>query len=180
MSNKGLLKGLLGNYRTSGAIAFSGKALVNCMVNKVDFDKAKVIVEFGPGNGCITRELLKRMRPDAVLYTFEVNKFFCDELNIWNDKRMTVVNDVAQSAAAHLDGLQPDYIVSALPFGIFSESLCQEIMESIQQLSLPKTRFVQFSYSPVQRNRYSKVFKHIKMDFTLMNIPPAFVFSCHN
>jgi len=36
-------------------------------VRGIDFAHARVIVEFGVGTGCVTREILRRMRPDARL-----------------------------------------------------------------------------------------------------------------
>ena len=39
----------------------------------MDFDKARVILEFGPGGGVFTRHLLKQMHPDAKLIAIENN-----------------------------------------------------------------------------------------------------------
>ncbi len=43
---------------------------------RVDWQKAKVVVEYGPGVGTITQEVLKRMRPDATLIAIELNPNF--------------------------------------------------------------------------------------------------------
>ena len=47
---------------------------------QIDWDRSRVLVEFGPGVGTITREALKRMRPDAVLLAIELNKDFVQYL----------------------------------------------------------------------------------------------------
>ena len=56
-----------------GSLIPSSRFLVNDVLNQVDWDKARVIVEYGPGVGTITQEILKRMRPDAVLLALELN-----------------------------------------------------------------------------------------------------------
>ena len=45
----------------------SSKGLVRRVLDKMDFAKARVFVEFGAGEGCYTRELAKRLAPDAKL-----------------------------------------------------------------------------------------------------------------
>ncbi len=59
-----------------GSVIPSSPFLVNDMLAEVDWNRARVIVEFGPGVGTITREALKRMRRDAVLIVIELNEDF--------------------------------------------------------------------------------------------------------
>ena len=46
------------------------------MLEPINFSNAKCIVEFGPGTGSITKELLNKMPKDALLLVFEINKEF--------------------------------------------------------------------------------------------------------
>ena len=55
-----------------GSLIPSSRFLVNDVLNQVDWDKARVIVEYGPGVGGITAEILRRMRPDARLIAIEI------------------------------------------------------------------------------------------------------------
>src|SRR5271154_3563598 len=57
-----------------GSVVPSSKFLVKDLMAEVDWDRARVLVEFGPGVGTLTREILKRMRPDAVLVAIELNE----------------------------------------------------------------------------------------------------------
>ena len=50
-----------------GSIVPSSPFLVNDVLAQVDWEKARVVVEYGPGVGTITQQILKRMRPDATL-----------------------------------------------------------------------------------------------------------------
>src|ERR1700737_2399803 len=59
-----------------GSVIPSSRFLVNDLLHQVNWEKARVIVEYGPGVGTITQEVLKRMRPDAVLVAIELNEEF--------------------------------------------------------------------------------------------------------
>ncbi len=64
-----------------GSLIPSSRFLVNDVLNQVDWNKARVIVEYGPGVGTMTQEILKRMRPDAVLLALELNEEFVNFLH---------------------------------------------------------------------------------------------------
>lgn len=170
---------LLKSFRTSGAVAFSSPRLVKKIIGNIDFSQASRIIELGPGNGCITTDLLQLMRIDATLYAFEVNKKFCDDLELLKDPRLKVYNESAAHIREHVgydshDGIT--YIVSSIPFGILPEAECDKIMHSIHEISDEKTTFIQYSYSIIQYRRYKKYFPQLKVQFELINIPPAFIF----
>src|SRR5437773_11065679 len=52
----------------------SSRALVERVASKIDFDRARVIAEYGPGEGVHSRALAQRMRPNAQLLLFELDK----------------------------------------------------------------------------------------------------------
>ena len=54
--------------RTTGAIFPSSKKLACKMIESIDFNNCECIVEFGPGTGAFTEELLKR--PKNILDLF--------------------------------------------------------------------------------------------------------------
>ena len=47
------------------SIVPSSKALVERVADKIDFDRARVIAEYGPGEGVHSRAIARRMSPDA-------------------------------------------------------------------------------------------------------------------
>src|ERR1700751_4473580 len=72
-----------------GSIVPSSRFLVKDLMNQIDWNRARIVVEFGPGVGTITRELLKRMRPDATLVVIELNEEFVQYLaNSIHDPRL--------------------------------------------------------------------------------------------
>src|SRR5579864_9820821 len=62
--------------RMLGSIVPSSRFLIKQLLEPMDFGRARVIVEYGPGVGGITREVLQRMRPDGVLIAIEMNPDF--------------------------------------------------------------------------------------------------------
>src|ERR1700680_5073157 len=81
------------------AIVPSSKALVERVADKIDFDRARVIAEYGPGEGVHSREIARRMRSDAQLLLFELDSAFSRDLRrqFAGDHRVHVLN---QDAAA--------------------------------------------------------------------------------
>ena len=61
-----------------GSIIPSSRYLVNNLLSRIDWPNAKVIVEYGPGIGNMTQEILKRMSPDAILVAIEMNPEFVE------------------------------------------------------------------------------------------------------
>src|SRR5207253_11432887 len=58
----------------------SSQALVERVASKVEFDRARGIAEYGPGEGVHARALSLRMRPDAEFLLFELDPVFLREL----------------------------------------------------------------------------------------------------
>ena len=60
--------------RTIGAIAPSSRKLANRMLQPIDFKKAKVIVEYGPGSGVFTQQVLQQInRNKTIFFGLELN-----------------------------------------------------------------------------------------------------------
>lgn len=103
-----------------GSLIPSSRFLVNKVLNEVDWARARVFLEYGPGVGTFTTEILRRMRPDAVLIALETNADFVRFLRgRVRDERLHVVHASAADADAALAGLnlrQADYVISGIPY----------------------------------------------------------------
>ena len=64
-----------------GAVAPSSKFLMKKRLKSVDFSKAKVIVELGPGTGVFTKGILDKMTDDAKLFSFELTSSSTNKSN---------------------------------------------------------------------------------------------------
>ena len=104
--------------RMIGSLIPSSRRLIDRILSKVDWSRARVIVEYGPGVGTITREILGRMRPDAMLLAIEMNEDFAEYLkHNLRDPRLRVVRGSAADARELLLGFgfeAADYVISGI------------------------------------------------------------------
>lgn len=171
----------LKNIKTVGTVTFSSKHLVKKLIGPIDFSTAKIIIELGAGNGCITKGLLEKMRPDAILLAFEINPSFCEMLREINDPRLKVIEDSAEFMEKYLEeqgSKYADYIVSALPMVMLPKELSTTIIHLIKKVLKPGSLYLQISYSKLRFKRFVNIFDHTKTKYVIRNVPPAFVFIC--
>lgn len=171
----------IANIRTSGTIAPSSAFLVRRLLDGVDFARARHIVELGVGTGCVTREILRRMRPDARLLCLEINPVFVELCSGIRDPRLTLMEACATDLPdilerEGLDGV--DAVVSSLPLSIMDDELVERILDVSRDSLRPGGRFLQYQYSLSQRARLDRRYQDVGVGFTVLNVPPAFVYSC--
>lgn len=183
MSKKKFFNAFLKQGKDIGAVAPSSKYLVSKMVEPIDFSTVKCIVEFGPGTGSITMELLKRMPADAVLLAFEINKEFIVLLQKIEDPRLKVISDSAENLEEYLKENKldrVDYIVSSLPMAMIPNGIVKNILHVVKKVLRSDGLFIQYQYSLNAYRKLKNTFKKVELNFTPMNLPPAFVFICNN
>jgi phospholipid N-methyltransferase len=146
------------------------------MLKPVDFSKAKVIVELGAGTGVFTRAILKRMRKDARLFVFEINPAFVNQLKTIKDKRMTLLAKPAEQLSRHVP--RADAVISALPLMAFPQKSVQKILAEVKKVLTPEGIYVQFQYGIKSLKLLKRIFADVTLDFTPLNVPPAFVYRC--
>ena len=69
-------KNFLQHPKMLGSLIPSSRFLIDRLLSRVDWKRARTIVEYGPGVGTITAHILSRMSPDARLVVFEMNEDF--------------------------------------------------------------------------------------------------------
>ncbi len=175
----------ISSFRTTGTIRPSSKFLIRNCLKDLDFENAKLILEFGAGNGCITESLLERMDEDCILVSFEINdKFFkhC-ERKFSQDKRLHLVQKSALDFIETIDNIseiQPDIIISSLPLSLLGDEQTSYLLGMVKDHLNSNGCFVQYQYSIGKLKMLKANFGNINTDFTLRNLPPAFVYQCSN
>ena len=165
-----------------GSILPSSRFLVNDIMGRIDWERARVVVEFGPGVGTITREVLKRMRPDAVLLVIELNEDFVEYLRATiRDPRLRIVH----GSAAHVrrvlaeQGIAPaDYIISSLPYSLLPEAIRQEIVTESRHALKSQGSLLVFQYNRRVLPYLKSSFSSVKLNVQFFNILPALIFHC--
>jgi phospholipid N-methyltransferase len=174
----GYIRAFLRHPITTGSVKPSSRYLIKKMLAPIEFSSAKTIIELGPGNGCITKELLKKMHPESKLISIEINPKFAKQLEKINNPQLEILVADAASLPSLLAkrGLTPDYIVSGVPLGAMKKKDVLAIMSAIKE-STTTGKFIQFQYTL----RWHKVFNEYfdtSISYTPLNIPPAFVYTC--
>ncbi|MFC4873948.1 class I SAM-dependent methyltransferase [Negadavirga shengliensis] len=180
MNKSSLFKELFTNIKTTGAITFSSKSLVNKMLSFANFRGAKTIVELGGGDGSITKGIIDRMDDDATLLVFEISENFCKNLKKqFRGENVKIICDSAENMDKYLEGRTIDLILSSLPFSLIPKETRSMIYKKSSQFLKPHGFFIQICYSYLLRFQFASYFRSIRTAFTLKNFPPAFIIICN-
>lgn len=165
-----------------GSVVPSSRFLIERVLGEIDWQRADVIVEYGPGVGTFTRQILKRMRSDAVLVVLETNPEFVDFLcGSIADPRLHVVHgsaaDVRRALAERgLEGA--DYVISGIPFSTLPEELRVQIVQATHEALRPAGAFLVYQFSAKVHSYLEKAFGRVNREFEPLNVPPAQLFFC--
>ncbi|WP_021029145.1 class I SAM-dependent methyltransferase [Litchfieldella anticariensis] len=168
--------------RMLGSIIPSSPFLVRRLLDQVDWARARVIVEYGPGVGTITREILRRMHPDALLVVVETNQDFVAFLHdSLPDPRLQVVHG---SAADICDTLvereleSADYVIAGIPFSTMPTPICEAVLRSTHQVLSPSGALLIYQFSPKVLPHLQNVFSEVRHGFEPLNVLPAQLYYC--
>lgn len=170
----------LKNIHKTGTVHPSSRFLIRKMLQDIDFRKPLFMVEFGPGQGCITEEILKRMQPGSRLICFELNRAFQKHLQkkFKADARIKIIHGNALDFGLVINSEPVDAFISGLPISLMKQSDLDKLLHAVSASLTPDGKFVQFQYSPHRLSSVRKYFSKVRVRFTFRNVPPAFIYSC--
>jgi phospholipid N-methyltransferase len=165
-----------------GSVIPSSRFLIEEVLEHVDWERARVVVEYGPGVGNFTGEILRRMRPDSTLIVVETNREFVRFLRrSFSDARLQVVH----GSAAEVDQIltqrgkaRADYIISGIPFSTMPADLRESILKSTHAALDPTGAFLVYQFSARVLPDLRRIFGHVECSFQPLNILPAQMFFC--
>ena len=168
--------------RMLGSIVPSSRFLIRQLLGPVDWTRARVIVEYGPGVGVITAEVLRRMRADAILIAIEMNPDFVSHLrDTFEDSRLRVVEGSAESVDEILRRFgrtRADYIISGIPFSTIPAPLRERILRKTCDLLAPGGAFLVYQFSTRVLPDLKRIFGYVARRFEPLNVLPAHLFFC--
>ncbi|MEM1226905.1 MAG: hypothetical protein AAGJ40_14505 [Planctomycetota bacterium] len=172
-----------------GAIAPSSEALVETMVEWIQWQSATGVVEYGPGTGVFTSEIVKRLRPDAKFMAIErarelatLTRQRCPGVTVHEASAADVGDLMVQAGMQHADA-----IICGLPWASFPDVLQRSIMEATWRAMPTGGQFATFAYwqgvaLPAGRRFHRLLiesFTSVQRSRTVWrNLPPAFVYRC--
>ena len=172
----------LNKPKTVGAITPSSKHLTKKILSFVDFKKeGLVLLEYGPGTGPFTSEIVKYLKPTDQLIVIELNpKFATDLKEKFKDyKNVKIHEDCVANTQKILDkeGIKKvDYIISGIPFSSLPKDVTEDILINTKSIMSNTTIFLTFQYSKFKKESFEKYFEIIDVKFVFRNIPSAFIF----
>jgi len=176
------------DWRATGAVAPSSRALASRVVELAGVRDAKHILELGPGTGPFTAAVQQAMSEDARYLGLELNGMFVKRLR----ERFSNMQFEAVAAQEYdFDGfLQPDEsfdcIISGLPWTAFPPSLQTAILDHALTRLKPGGRMVTFAYTAFHLLPAGRHFAELlagrcaslERSRTIWgNVPPAFVYT---
>jgi phospholipid N-methyltransferase len=160
----------------------SSRFLIRELLAPIDWKRAHVIVEYGPGVGGITAEVLRRMRSDATLIAIEMNPDFVSYLRgALRDPRLRVVEASAESVDEILRRCgytQADYIISGIPFSTIPAPLRERILRRTRAALAPGGAFLVYQFSTRVLEDLRRIFGVVARKFEPLNVLPAHLFIC--
>ncbi len=174
------LRGFIKHPVMVGSVIPSSKALIDKMLDPVDWANCRLFVEYGPGVGTFTEHVLERMGPEATLIAIDTNADFTQYLRRkFADSRLFAVTGSAADVGqiiADCGFEQADYILSGLPFSTLPEGIGPRIAQETAAALRPGGCFLVYQFSPKVRDFLVPHFDRVERGFEWINIPPAQLF----
>ena len=165
-----------------GSVIPSSRFLIREVLDPIHWGRAHVIVEYGPGVGTITGEILQRMRPNATLIAIETNPDFVRYLrSAYPDARLRVVQGSAADVRTILreHGFESaSYIISGIPFSTLPAPARERILRDTRAALEPGGSFLVYQFSARVLADLKRIFGDVQRGFQLLNILPAHLFFC--
>jgi phospholipid N-methyltransferase len=171
-------KRVLANPARIGYIVPSSPFLIRRTAGLMDFSQDLTVVELGPGEGCHTRRIARRMSAGSRLVLIELDPHLASHLGrqFSHDPRVRVVQADAMMLAETLAELgisAPDYIVSGIPFTIMERETRESMLANIARAMGEETRFILYQASTRISNH--SLFDLVRREHCLLNVPPLHV-----
>lgn len=164
--------------RKVGALTMSSRFVIKNVLKHVP-NTLRTIIEYGPGNGVLTRALLKRMSPKGKFFAIETNAQFIKTLRGIGDPRLEIIHGNAHDAAVPVakdNHWQVDLVVSSIPVWSMDSADRFKMVRTIYDMLAPDGSFIAFhQYQPFLFAPMKKIFGAATLKFELRNIPPCFI-----
>lgn len=174
------IKVALKDYKV-GAFTISSRFAVSHILQELG-KSASFLIEYGAGDGVITRDLVSRIPLYGKVVAVELNEHFLPDLRKIDDERLIVLQeDVAKLSHRLLELGLPriDAVISGIPFSFFNPKTRERIVRDTAKALAPGGRFIIYQYSPLLFPILKKYFSHVKMRLEPRNLPPYFIMTAY-
>lgn len=177
MSKFDFIKTAVKDYKVA-ALTPSSKYVVRRVLKEIK-PRHKFIVEYGPGDGVITKKILSVLPADGRLVVVELNGDFINGLRQINDGRLLIIHDDVQNISYRLKNLdipRIDVVVSGIPFSLIKSDKRKEIIVNTAQALQPQGIFIVYQTSPLILPILKQCFNgSVRWHFEPRNLVPYFI-----
>ncbi len=179
---------LICHPRQTSMLVPSSSSLADVMVVSDKIERAKTVVELGPGTGAFTYKI-HELCSDKLFFAMELNSDFVamlkskiPNLKIYNDSAGNIKNYLNLHNAE-----STDLVISSLPWASFSPRLQNKLLACIRRSLCKGGEFITYSYVHTHLFPHTQKFKRVlyrhfsevkTSKIVWKNIPPAFAYYC--
>jgi len=176
------LKQWVRNPREIGSVTPSSRFLTREVVEPIKASQARLVVELGPGTGVFTQALLAALPADGKVLAIDTNASFVEHLRrTIPDRRLTAVHASAEEVdrlVAEAGWPAADAIISGIPYSLLPRPVMFGILRAARRALREDGLFIGYQYSRMLRPHLLDFFGNVHYRSLLLNLPPAFVYSC--
>lgn len=179
-----MMRAFLTQGKRIASFAPSSRSMARKLLDGIDWDKARSIVELGAGTGPITAEMVRRAHPKARLVVIELDPVLCGRLRErFRDAPNVevVLGDATKFGELLAERGIPkvDHVLSGLPLPSFPAAARDAILEVSARTIANGGTFRQLTVMPlIYYKMYRRYFADVRFRFVPFNLPPGGVYVC--
>lgn len=170
-------RGFVENPGMVASVVPSSQATIKAMLAKVDWDRCKLFVEYGPGVGTFTTRILDCLPPDGRLLAIDTNPRFVDFLRkTIDDPRLEVVLGSASDVESIVQASghkHADYVISGLPFSSLPDDVAKGIVAATYAVLRNGGAFMTYQFRPTAHDLTAARVDRTDKGLALFNVPPC-------
>lgn len=163
-----------------GALTPSSKRFVKDVMKRVPKETTQTIVEYGAGEGVITKALLKYLPNVEKFIAIETNRQLIRHLETIPDLRLKINHERVQDFLIdERKAVQKaDLIISGIPFTFLPPKDRDLILSRTAKLLKPSGIFLIYQFNPTIGRKLRTYFKVEREELVLSNWPLYTIFTC--
>ena len=173
------LRKFIANPCKIGSITPSSRFLKDKMLSGVMWDELDSVVELGAGTGVFTEYVMAHKSPACRFLAIEQDKLMRAQLKSRYPR--LALGEQAENLCRIMHEMSLPYadcIISGLPFAVLDHDMRRQILDNVVTALKPGGVFITFQYSLHMKAALEKYFPEVTISFELLNLPPAFIYSC--
>lgn len=158
----------------------ASRYLVEALLEPVDWTEARVVIEYGPGTGPLSRAILARMTHDSRLVAIDVSRRFTRHLRrTIDDPRLLAVTAPASTADIILEnhGLgSADLIITGVPFSTMSAEEGARTLDTSARILQRQGTILAYQMRSTIAPLLAERFADVQTSYVWRNIPPCHLY----